>query len=374
MRIIQVCPAIETGRGVEAVAHHLEQEWQRLGIPTERFTLAEAGAGFLPQPGPGLRGKLTLIARVLWFTGPGTFAARRRWGHPDADTVVVCHNDALVGDVYVNHGIVAVAMKARGQARWRMLRNPLHLFTFARDKARFASATHRYVVNLTSREDADLRATYGRVRPETVVISNGVDVERYRPDATHRELIRGQLGLDDSAVVGVFVGHEFDRKGLPPAVEALRELPAHVHLLVVGGTDDLVEKSRADAERLGVRGRVHHVGAQADPRPYLNAADVLVFPSAYESYGLVVTEAMACGLPVIATPTGCVPDLVEEGHTGFVTDGSPRDVARAWAGFLGADRDALRRHARATAEQHSWASVARQYLALFERVLEERAA
>lgn len=374
MRIVQVCPAIETGRGVEAVAHHLEQEWRRLGLRTERFTLAEAGAGFLPQPGPGLRGKLTLIARVLWFTGPGTLAARRRWGRPDADTVVICHNDALVGDVYVNHGIVAVAMKARGQALWRMARNPLHLFTFARDKARFASGTHRYVVNLTSREDADLRATYGRVRPETVVIGNGVDVERYRPDPTHRAPVREQLGLRESDVVGVFVGHEFDRKGLPAAVEALRHLPPHVHLMVVGGTPDLVAQSRADAERLGVEGRVHHVGAQPDPRPYLNAADALVFPSAYESYGLVVTEALACGLPVIVTPTGCIPDVVEEGRNGFVTDGSAGDIARAWRALLDADRDALRRQARATAEGCSWAAVARQYVDLFERVLKERAA
>lgn len=372
MRIVQVVPEVTTGRGVEAVAYHLEQEWRALGHEVERFTLREAAGGWLPQPGPGLRGKLTVLGRVLWFTGPGTVVARRRWGKPALDTVVVCHNDALVGDVYVNHGILAVAMKARGHGLLRMVRNPLHLFTFARDKARFASAAHRYVVNQTTQSDRDLRATYGRVKPRTVVIGNGVDTERYAPDAAERERTRTKLGIPADAVVGVFVGHEYARKGLPAVVDALPNLPEGFHLIVVGGTPDMVAANRRQVAARGVTSRVHHVGMQPDPRPYLRAADVLVFPSAYESFSLVVTEALACGLPVVATPTGSVPDLVEDGVNGFVTDGTPEGVAEGIRGYLASDRAAMAVSARRTAERHSWRAVAQQYLDLFERVLEER--
>ena len=78
--------------------------------------------------------------------------------------------------------------------------------------------------------------------------------------------------------------------------------------------------------------------AHPDPRPWLHAADVLAMPSAYESYGLVVLEALACGVPVVATPTGCVPDVVVDGING---PSSPRRRARSRAAstaVLAADR------------------------------------
>ena len=152
MRIVQLVPEIRPGSGVEAVAYHLEHEWQRLGVETDRFTLADAGGAWLPSVGGGLRGKLTLAARVLWFSTVGTVLARRRLARQPPGTVSVCHNDAVAGDVYVNHGIVLAAMKARGHRGLRMLRNPLHLFTWLRDTARYTSRAHRVVVNLTAQE------------------------------------------------------------------------------------------------------------------------------------------------------------------------------------------------------------------------------
>lgn len=373
MRIVQIVPEVRTGSGVEAVAHHLEREWRAAGIATERFTLADAAGGWLPGPGPGVRGKLALVGRVVWFSTVGTLLARRRWGHPDADTVVICHNDALAGDIYVNHGIVAVAMRARGQALVRMVRNPLHLFTWVRDAVRFAGRTHRWVVNLTTREDADLRRTYPAMRPRTVVIGNGVDTDRYAPPtAAARAAARDALGLRPDDTAALFVGHEYGRKGLDAAVAALVRLPASVRLVVVGGTPDMIARARADVAARGLHGRVRFAGAHADPRPWFHAADLLVFPSRYESYGLVVTEALACGLPVVATPTGCVPDAVVEGGNGFVTTGEPDDIARAVGAFLAADRDALRTAARASAEQHAWPAVAARYVRLGEQVLRER--
>jgi UDP-glucose:(heptosyl)LPS alpha-1,3-glucosyltransferase len=85
-------------------------------------------------------------------------------------------------------------------------------------------------------------------------------------------------------------------------------------------------------------------------------------PSAYESYGLVVLEALACGVPVVATPTGCVPDVVVDGVTGAVVDGTTDALAQGLARVLAADPGPVREAARATAEQHSWAIVARRYL------------
>src|SRR5512133_3338950 len=114
--IVQICPEIGPGSGVAGVAYNLEREWQRLGVQTERFTLTEARGGWLPQPGPGIRGRLVLLARVVWFSTVGTLLARRYLrSRPGA--LSICHNDALAGDVYVNHGVVQAAMRARGAYR-----------------------------------------------------------------------------------------------------------------------------------------------------------------------------------------------------------------------------------------------------------------
>ena len=361
--IVQITPEIGPGTGVGAVAHHLEQEWQRLGVDVRRFTLVEAGGGWLPTPSGGVAGRLALVGRVVWFSTVGTSRARRHLRqHPEQ--LSVCHNDAVAGDVYVNHGLVAVAMRARGHHRLRMLRNPLHLFTTTRDRIRYSRAgTHRVVVNLVTDEERLLRETYPRLAIPTVVIGNGVDVDRFRPPTDEeRRLARQALALGDEDPMVLFIGNEFGRKGLPALVDAVAALGDDVHLVVVGGTADMIEAESARAASRGVGGRLRFAGSDPDPRPWLHAADVLAMPSAYESYGLVVLEALACGVPVVATATGCVPDVVVEGVNGAVVDASVTGLAAGLSRVLRLEQGPTRRAARATAEQHSWASVARRYL------------
>lgn len=375
-RILQIAPEIAPGSGVGGVAHHLEAQWQALGVATDRFTLHEAHGDWLPTPGPGLRGRVALLARVLWFSVVGTVLARRRIArHPG--TVAVCHNDALAGDVYVNHGNLRVAMRARGHYWARMVRNPLHLFTTARDAVRYRGRTHRVVVNLTAHERALLKATYPRLRPRTVVIGNGVDVDRFRP-ATPDERERARATVDaggplpEDAVCVLFVGHEFRRKGLPLAIAALADSPASVHLLVVGGTADMVAEARRWARTAGAADRVHLTGQLADPLSAFHAADALTLPSAYEANALVVLEALACGLPVVATRVGYAPDVVVDGQNGYLVERTASALASAFTALAAADRGALSRAARETALPLSWAHVAQRYLDLVARMGEAR--
>lgn len=366
MRILQVAPEIGPGTGVGGVAHQLETEWRRHGIPTARFTLAEARGGWLPKPGPGLRGKLALLARVAWFSTVGSVLARGvRRAHPD--TIVVCHNDALVGDVYVNHGVVLESMRRRGHAGWRVLRNPVHPFTIARDALRYRSIrVHRVIVSLTTADADALRRTYGRLGPPSVVIGNGVDPDRFTPATeAERQAARARLSIGPDDAVVLFVGHEFDRKGLPQLTDAIAGLPERVHLLVVGGTPDLVEAHarRPAAKALG--SRLHLVGAVADPTWAFHAADVFVLASSYEAHSLVVLEALSCGLPVVATAVGSVPELIETGRNGWIVEPSPESIRAAVAELLTRDQAGLREAARDTALANSWGRVAERYLKLF---------
>lgn len=362
MRIVQIAPKIGPGTGVGAVAYHLEQEWAAAGHDVSRFTLDDARAGWLPEGRSGLQGKAVLALQVLWFSTVGTVLARRRLAELGTDAISVCHNDVLAGDVYVNHGNLVAAMRARGGAGWRLMRNPLHLFTTARDALRYRTNLHRHVVNLSTAEDTLLRQTFGKVAAPTWIIPNGVDVDRYHPPSSDdRQTLRAELGLRETDVASLFVGHEYGRKGLYPLIEAMLRLPEHHHLIIVGGDHDQVAQLSSDPRIISLWARCHLMGA-ADPRPYYWASDVLVQASAYESYGLVVSEALACGLPVVSTPVGCAVDLIRDGENGFLTSGAVEDIAARIQDLADLDSVRVRHAARSTAERCSWAAVATAYL------------
>lgn len=373
-RIVQIAPAIEPGSGVAGVAFNLEREFAAAGATVERFTTAEAGRR------PRRSGRRSTIGshlesakNVVWFSTVGTRRARRFLAaRPDA--VSICHNDVLAGDVYVNHGLLQAAMRARGDFAWRMIRNPVHLFTAVRDRIRYRGRTHRAVVTLTTAEADLLVSTYGRVRAPIHVIPNGVDVARFRPpEPSERAEARTTLGIPDDRTVALFIGHEYERKGLPLVIAGLREAPG-VTLVVVGGGPDMIRRARSQAREAGVDDRVVFAGTHADPVPFLWAADVLALPSAYEANALVVLEALACGLPVVATRVGFAPDLVEDGVNGFLVD---RDAASVGARLDELDRGRaglMRAAARATAEQYSWPEIARRYLELVASLDDSRAA
>ncbi|WP_122262043.1 glycosyltransferase family 4 protein [Ornithinimicrobium cerasi] len=362
MRIVQIAPHVGPGTGVGAVAFHLEREWKAAGHDVTRFTLVEARGGWIPTGLTGIAEKGALAARVLWFSTVGTVLARRHLASSPPGTIIVCHNDVLAGDVYVNHGNLVAAMQARGHAWYRLLRNPLHLFTTTRDCLRYRSRVHSAVVNLSSVEDDLLRTTFGSVGSTTWVIPNGVDLDVYRPPSEiERSEVRATLRLqeDDNAVL--FVGHEFGRKGLLSLVEALLLLPPHHHLVVVGGDQKALAQLRNDERVARLGDRCHLVGATS-PAAYYWASDVLVQPSAYESYGLVVTEALASGLPVISTPVGCAPDVIDPGHNGYLTTGSPHDIARRIQDVELLPAPGCRRAAREAVQSLTWAEVAKAYL------------
>jgi len=371
-RIVQIAPAIEPGSGVAGVAYNLERELAAAGAEVERFTAAEAGRRL---DGSGSRSALgTHLERarnVVWFSTVGTARARRFLAdRPDA--VSICHNDVLAGDIYVNHGLVQAAMRARGGYAWRMVRNPVHLFTALRDRIRYRGHRHRAIVALTTTEAELLVATYGRVSPPIHVIPNGVDVDRFRPPSDdERVKARADLGLEPDRTVAVFVGHEFERKGLPIAIEALGGAPG-VLLLVVGGSAEMIRGAEARARRLAVADRVVFAGQHPDPVPFLWASDVLVLPSAYEANALVVLEALACGLPVVSTRVGFAPDLVVDGDNGFLVDRDAGALAERLRRLDGDDLGEWRVRARRTAERYAWPEIARRYLDLVETLQAER--
>ena len=166
-------------------------------------------------------------------------------------------------------------------------------------------------------------ADYG-VDPAVIeVIPPGVDIAAWQPGAPR-----------DGPVRFLFVGADFARKGGPLLLEAFA---------TVGGGAELHVVTRSDVEsRPDVH--VHHGLSPNDPellRLY-QTSDVFVLPSGSETFGIAAIEAAAAGLPVLATTTGALQDLVGEGTTGFLVEpGDAAGLARAMARL--ADDPALRR-------------------------------
>ncbi len=141
-----------------------------------------------------------------------------------------------------------------------------------------------------------------------------------------------------------------------------------LHLVVVGATAGSPYPQLA--ESLNLENRVHFLGFRQDVPDLMKAADFLVFPSRYEPFGLVVLEAMATGLPVVTAATTGAAELVTP-ECGVVLPDSDdtQALAEAMSRLVKCDRQQrsqMGEAARAIAEQHSWANMARNYVDLFE--------
>lgn len=144
-----------------------------------------------------------------------------------------------------------------------------------------------------------------------------VNTDRFKPDAETKKIVRASLGCERRFVVLV-VAHLIPEKGVDTALRALALLPPHVSLWIVG---DGPERGRLEqlAESLGIGERTVFLGLSSDVCRYMQAADCLVCPSLWEeAAGLVILEAMASGLPVIASSVGGIPEFVRSGHNGFL--------------------------------------------------------
>ncbi|WP_173921769.1 glycosyltransferase family 4 protein [Agromyces sp. Marseille-P2726] len=375
-RIVQIVNRVGPGSGVAGVAWNLEQQFRALGVTVERFTYQDARRGKVDRPWPTTRWRARLAGgwRQVWFSTVGTkrarqFLAERR------DAVAICHNSVMAGDIFVNHGVLLALMRARGRSTWEMYRNPVHDFIYLRDRIRYRGRTHQAVVALSQAAAAELRSTYRRVRPRVVVIPNGVDLDRFSPPSqSERRAAREMLNLGDEERVAMFLGHEFTNKGVSFAIRGLLHAES-VLLLVVGGTDEIIAAGKAEAEELGVAERVLFVGPRGDPRSFLSAADLFVLPSASEENALVVLEALASGLPVIATPVGFAPEVIVDGANGFLVERDGRAVGERMRQLAALDRTELAewgRRARESVEPYGWRGVAERYLELAEELLAER--
>jgi starch synthase len=190
------------------------------------------------------------------------------------------------------------------------------------ERTAYEGATRIIAVSDGMRKDI-LRA-YPQLDPSKVtVVHNGIDLAAFQ-SATNPELVRS-LGVDPAGRSVVFVGRITQQKGLPYLLKAARALPKDVQLVLCAGAPDTKEiqalvtdlVNELKKERDNVIWIERHLSRE-ELIAVLSSATVFACPSIYEPLGIVNLEAMACGIPVVATATGGIPEVVSHGETGLL--------------------------------------------------------
>lgn len=245
----------------------------------------------------------------------------------------------------------------------RYKRDPAHgwrkrlfpFFVIPRERAFYKRAKDSQVIALSRVAQRELASEY-QVQGATVIY-HGIDTEKFKSAGPKAGLSRW-----------LFVGEAV--KGLGTVIEALKYFP-EAHLQVVtrsppAGWKDL-------AARKGFSSRISFLGAMENVAPAYQAADLFIYPSPYDTFGMVVAEAMSSGLPVIASREIGAAEWIEEGVNGFLCD--PANVNSILEQIrtihtLPPDRlNGICAAARATAKRHTWNDCARSSFEVYQRAI-----
>ena len=305
-----------------------------------------------------------------WFMLAGSLAVLRTRSEVIHTTgVVVLARSHLSTVHFCHHAYQALEEQAEpaGGAGRRLNAHIARVMSRLGETIYYRPSRCRRLVPVSNGVADELRRFLPRTNGMISVIPNAVDRERFRPDAEKGARTRTELGIGSDEPLALFVGGDWERKGLGIAIDALASAPGW-RLVVVGEGDRGAYVDRA--RRLGVAERVSFVGRRPDTERFYAAADAFVFPTTYEAFPLVALEAAAAGVPLVATSVNGVEELVRDGESGRIAARSGEEFGRALA-ELGANpelRDRMGRAAREATRSYAWDIVVERYSALYEEL------
>jgi glycosyltransferase involved in cell wall biosynthesis len=372
------------GRVIMEISRHMALQGHDVLIVTDVEVTRETTVGMkvktmplgmaLKNWTPSLRITTILrqFCRMLAFTIYGSITSlrlsREGW-------ITLNHNiEYLGGDIIVLHNVFSHEHKsdprgARKHLRWV---NPVFLLRITRERLAFLFYRNRcwIAVSETTREEV---APYLGHCNTLFHINNGVNADAFSPLPTTERETKKQSTHEHKKFTLLFVGYEFERKGLAYIIEALSLLPENVHLKVIGGRLSTQATYEHLAKRLGVSGRVAFLGSIPSTTEHYQLADALILPSTYETWALVGLEAMACGTPTLMTEVGGIPAYLNDGENGFFIKQDANDIAEKVKIMLNNPNlaEKMRAHARNAALKHSWSEAAEKYIQVAKMVHEK---
>ncbi len=375
-RIAVVAHRVDDSGGMERV----HAEVVRRLLDRYRFTIVASNVA------DDLRGRVDWLRvplpskpiplRFLLFYGLGALQLRRA----RTDLVHVCGalvpNRADVASVHFCHAGFAAAsgrLAPEGSTFPRRLNTSLlRCLAIGAERWSYRPGRVRLLAPVSRQVAEELSGAY----PGVVILEtpNGVDLDRFCPDNSARQAVRAELGTDEKATVALFVGGDWDRKGLALVIRALaiaRSSVGQLELWVLGAGDE--SRFGSYAAEAGVEGAVRFLGRSPEPERYFKGADIFVCGSSYEPFSLALLEAAATGLPLVSTRVGVASALIDRGGdpAGILVGRQAGEVGAAFAA-LAADPELRTRNgkaARQSAEQFGWEPLADRVDGIYRRLL-----
>lgn len=299
------------------------------GVETTLITRRWAGE----WKGPVQRVAPFYIGR-LWRDAGFSIAVRRKLASERFD--LVQSHERIPGCAIYRAGDGVHAAWLEQRSRLSGLRNriatrlsPYHRYLVRVEAAMFRHPNLRAVICNSHMVAKDIQRRFG-VAPERLhVFYNAVDTGRFNPGLTaeYRQPVRQRLGCNADCRVWLIVGSGFQRKGVAEAILAMAGFPED--RLWIVGNDRQPGRYRNLAARAGVADRIFFLGPQTDVRPFLAAADAFLLPSWYDPFPNACLEALACGLPVVASTSTGTAELIRFRENGAVCRaGDAEDLLR----------------------------------------------
>ena len=302
----------------------------------------------------------------LWYATATWWATRAGFD------VVHSHENTWHGQVQTVH-VLPIKYKLfaglRGLAwglRWlKVLTSPRWLVYLALERSRFSLTSQRTIVLASPSLIPQTLAAYPHCTQAIKVVTPGVDQIHGIATTLQKSESRMRLGLPQRGYCILFVGNDYQKKGLETLIHALKKLPDCAYLAVVGNPAQ-VSRFKRQAVAQGLADRVHFLGSIQDITPAYKSADCLAHPTLEDTFAMTVLEAMSYGLPVVVSGEkycGISGLLVHETHALLLDDPQDdRELARLIGRVLSEPDLRLKLHtsALAFARQHLWSSVARQ--------------
>lgn len=166
-------------------------------------------------------------------------------------------------------------------------------------------------------------------------IPNGLNTDEFMPDAQARDMLRDELGVND-AFIWLAVGRLVDAKDYPNMFQAFAKLNENRNtILYIVGQGELEENLKQQVKALNLESRIHFLAVRDDMPQLMNAADGYVMSSAWEGLPMVLLEAAATGIPIVATDVGGNREVVLNSTSGFIVPpGDSEQLANALQGIM----------------------------------------
>lgn len=227
------------------------------------------------------------------------------------------------------------------------------------------------IITSSSCERQDIIDHYDAEPLRVTTINFGVDFNLFHP--IPKEIARKFLGISSKFIL--YAGRLVPEKGLHVLLNALKKLSMDIKLVIVGGTKEEIEEFKSKhwdiikgETRIVFKGQVEHSHMPF----YYSAAECVVTPSLYESFGLVALESMACGTPVIASSTGGLSALIRHNFNGYLFErGNVEDLVQKLHKLLENDDKAriMGKRAQEKALRYNWHDTVNRYLQVYGAVI-----